>query len=73
MRPGTIRENAKAKAAATERSEPLRAVLAPMAAAGMSLRQMAQALYGAGTATANGEALSPSQVKRHLQRLGLAD
>jgi hypothetical protein len=42
-----------------------------MAAAGMSLRQMAEALYGAGTTTAHGEALSPTQVKRHLQRLGL--
>lgn len=71
VRPGTIRENAKAKAAAADRSEALRPVLAPMAAAGMSLRQMAQALYGAGTATANGEALSPTQVRRHLERLGL--
>jgi hypothetical protein len=70
-RPGTIRENAKAKAAAADRSESLRAVLAPMAAARMSLRAMAQALYGAGTTTANGEALSPTQVRRHLQRLGL--
>jgi DNA invertase Pin-like site-specific DNA recombinase len=72
-RPGTLKENARAKAAAAGRSEALRAVLAPMAAAGMSLRQMAEALYGAGTTTANGEALSPSQVKRHLQRLSLAD
>lgn len=71
-RPGTIRENAKAKAAAAGRSEALRPVLAPMAAAGMSLRAMAQALYGAGTTTAAGEALSPTQVKRHLERLGLA-
>jgi DNA invertase Pin-like site-specific DNA recombinase len=71
-RPGTIRENAKAKAAAAGRSEALRPVLAPMAAAGMSLRAMAQALYGAGTTTAAGEALSPTQVKRHLGRLGLA-
>ena len=70
-RPGTIRENARAKAAAADRSEELRAVLAPMAAAGMSLRAMANALYGAGTATANGEALSPTQVRRHLERLGL--
>jgi putative Holliday junction resolvase len=70
-RPGTIRENARAKAAAADRSEALRPVLAPMAAAGMSLREMAHALYGAGTATANGEALSPTQVRRHLERLGL--
>ena len=70
-RPGTLRENARAKAAAADRSEALRPVLAPMAAAGMSLRAMAQALDAAGTRTANGEALSPTQVRRHLERLGL--
>lgn len=71
VRPGTIRENARAKAAAVDRSEALRPVLAPMVAAGMSLRQMAEALHGAGTKTASGEALSPTQVRRHLARLGL--
>ena len=70
-RPGTLRENAKAKAAATDRSEALRPILTPLAAAGMSLRAMAEALDAAGTRTAKGEALSPSQVKRHLERLGL--
>jgi DNA invertase Pin-like site-specific DNA recombinase len=71
-RPGTLRENAASKAAAAGRSEALRAVLAPMAAAGMSLRQMAEALYGAGTRTAAGQPLSPTQVRRHLERLELA-
>lgn len=71
-RPGTIKENARAKAAAADRSEALRPVLEPMASAGLSLRAMARALHAAGTRTANGEALSPTQVCRHLQRLGLA-
>lgn len=70
-RPGTLRENARAKAAAASRSEALRPILSAMASQGASLRAMAQALAAAGTTTAKGEALSPSQVKRHLGRLGL--
>ena len=70
-RPGTLRENAAAKARAAAEAEKLRAVLAPMAAAGMSLRAMGQALAGAGTLTRTGAPLGPSQVARVLQRLGL--
>jgi len=36
-----------------------------------AVRAMAQALAAAGTTTAAGEPLSPSQIKRHLGRLGL--
>jgi DNA invertase Pin-like site-specific DNA recombinase len=71
-RPGTIRENAAARERATAEAEKLRAVLAPMAAAGMSLRAMGQALAGAGTVTRTGAPLGPSQVARILDRLGLA-
>jgi DNA invertase Pin-like site-specific DNA recombinase len=71
-RPGTLRENAASKAAAAGRSEALRPILAAMAAQGASLRAMAQALAAAGTTTANGQPLSPTQVRRHLERLGLA-
>ena len=71
LRPGTLRENARAKEAAASRSEALRPILAPLAAEGASFGAMALALYDAGTRTAKGEALSRSAVKRHLQRLGL--
>ena len=71
LRPGTLRENARAKQAAASRSEALRPILAPRFAEGASFGAMAQALYAAGTRTAKGEALSRSAVKRHLQRLGL--
>lgn len=71
IRPNTIRENARAKAAAVTRSEALRPILAAMHSQGASLRAMAQALAAAGTTTAAGEPLSPSQIKRHLGRLGL--
>jgi DNA invertase Pin-like site-specific DNA recombinase len=71
LRPGTLRENARAKEAAADRSEALRPTLARLAAEGASYGEMARALYDAGTRTAKGEALSRSAVKRHLQRLGL--
>jgi DNA invertase Pin-like site-specific DNA recombinase len=71
IRPGTIRENIAAKARATDSAERLRGVLAPMAAAGMSLPAMSAALAGAGKVTKNGRPLSPTQVSRLLQRLGL--
>lgn len=71
-RPGTLRENARAKAAAADRSESLRPILQALQAQGASLRAMAQALAAAGTTTAAGLPLSPSQVRRHLERLGLA-
>ena len=68
-RPGTIRENAAAKARAAAEAEKLRAALAPMLAAGMSLRAMAQALAGAGKTTRTGAPLGPSQVSRIVCRL----
>jgi hypothetical protein len=43
-----------------------------MAAQGASLRAMAGALAAAGTRTAAGQPLSPTQVRRHLERLELA-
>jgi DNA invertase Pin-like site-specific DNA recombinase len=71
LRAGTLRENARAKEAAADRSEALRPTLAPLAAAGASYGAMARALYAAGIRTAKGEALSRSAVKLHLERLGL--
>ena len=71
LRPGTLKENARAKEAAAARSEALRPTLARLAAEGASFGAMAQALYADGTRTAKGEALSRSAVKRHLERLGL--
>ncbi len=70
-RPGTLKENARTRAAAIDRAEQLRPLLAPMAAQGASLREMAQTLAAAGTTTAKGNPLSPTQIKRHLRSLGL--
>jgi len=42
-----------------------------MVAQGASLRAMAGALAAAGTRTASGQPFSPTQVRRHLERLGL--
>ena len=50
-------------------AEPL---LEALAAKGASLREMAQALAGAGRRTRNGQSLSPTQVRRLLDRLGLS-
>jgi DNA invertase Pin-like site-specific DNA recombinase len=71
IRPGTITRNDAAKDRATADAERLRPVLAPMVAAGLSLRAMAQALAGAGTVTRTGAPLGPSQVARILERLEL--
>ena len=71
LRPGTITRNDAARDRATAESERLRPVLEPMAARGESLRAMAEALAGLGITTRTGQALSPSGVKNHLQRLGL--
>lgn len=70
-RPGTLRENARTKAAALEQSEQLRPLLAPMEAQGASLREMSAALAAEGTTTKKGNPLSADQIKRHLRRLGL--
>ena len=71
LRPGTLRHNTAAKERATREAEKLRGVLRPMAAAGLSLRDMAAALEGAGKTTKAGNQLSPTQVKRLLERLGI--
>ena len=73
IRPGTIKENARAKEQAAKRSEQLRPVLTAMTAQGASLREMAAALASAGTTTAKGLPLSASGVKNHLLRLGLLE
>jgi DNA invertase Pin-like site-specific DNA recombinase len=71
LRAGTITRNDAAKDRASHGSEALRPLLAPMVAAGYSLRKMSEALAAGGTTTRTGKPLSPSGVKNHLQRLGL--
>jgi hypothetical protein len=73
LRPGTITRNDAAKERAAAEAEDLRPLLAPMVAAGYSLRRIAQALAvaGKGTVTRSGSPLSPSGVKNLLQRLEL--
>jgi DNA invertase Pin-like site-specific DNA recombinase len=71
IRPNTITRNDAAKAKATAAAEALRPLLAPMASAGYSLRQMAAALAAAGKVTRNGQPLSASTVRLQLERLGL--
>ena len=44
----------------------------PWTPRGASLQAMAGALAAAGIRTAAGQPLSPTQVRRHLERLGLA-
>ena len=71
LRANTITRNDAARERAQAGAERLRPVLAPMAAAGMSLREMSAALAAAGTTTKAGNPLSPSSVKLQLERLGL--
>jgi hypothetical protein len=72
LRPNTITRNDAAKERAAADAETLRPLLAPMVAAGYSLRRMSQALAAAGKTTRNGSPLSASTVALQLQRLGLA-
>lgn len=72
LRANTATRNDAARERAQAGTERLRPVLAALQAQGASLRDMAQALAQAGTTTRNGKPLSPSSVKLHLQRLGLA-
>ena len=71
LRPNTAKGNAAAKAKAQQEAEKLRGVLTPMVQAGQPLRVIAEALAGAGKTTKNGQPLSPTQVKRLIERLGL--
>jgi hypothetical protein len=64
--------NDAARDRANGEAEKLRGVLAPMVAAGMSLRQMGAALAGAGKRNRKGEPLAAVQVSRILSRLALA-
>ena len=59
------------RGAAVQRAESLRGVLAPMVAAGQSLRQMADALNAAGHKTERGSQWSHKTVGRVVQRLEL--
>lgn len=72
LRPNTITRNDAARDHAQAAAEALRPLLAPMAAQGYSLRQMADALAAAGTTSRTGRPLGPSVVRAHLQRLRLA-
>ena len=71
IRPNTITRNDAAKERAQAEAEQLRPLLTALKAQGASLREMAQALAGAGRTTRNGQPLSPSTVKLQLERLGL--
>ena len=71
LRANTRTRNDEARDRAQAGTERLRPVLAPMAAAGMSLREMSAALAAAGTTTKAGNPWSPSTVKLALERLGL--
>lgn len=71
LRPGTLRSNEAAKSKAASDAERLRPVLAPMVAAGMSLRAIGHALAAAGTVNRKGSPLAAVQVARLLDRLEL--
>lgn len=72
LRPGTIKSNAAAREKAAAGAESLRPLLAALRSQGATLRQMGEALAGAGRTTRNNQPLSPTQIKRLLQRLDLA-
>ena len=70
-REAAAKQSSARRERATAEAEPLRGVLAPMVAAGMTYRAMAQALAGAGKVSSTAKPLAPAQVGRILQRLGL--
>ncbi len=72
VRPNTITRNDGAKAKAAAEAEQLRPLLEALKAKGASLREMVQALAGAGCTTRSGKPLSASTVRLQLQRLGLS-
>jgi len=69
LRAKTLKENAAAKAKAQQEAEKLRGVLEPLIAARKPLRAIALALAGAGITTKHGNTLSPTQVRRLVERL----
>lgn len=72
LRSGTLKTNDAARAKAAAEAENLRPLLVALQSQGATLRQMGEALAGAGRTTRNGQPLSPTQIKRLLQRLALA-
>lgn len=71
LRANTATRNDAARDRATAEAENLRPLLAPMVAAGYSLRAMAQALAKGGTLNRKGQPLAAVQVGRLLDRLEL--
>lgn len=71
LRAGTLTRNDAARERATAEAEALRPLLAPMVAAGYSLRRMAEALAAGGRTNAKGAPLAAVQVARLLDRLEL--
>jgi DNA invertase Pin-like site-specific DNA recombinase len=71
LRASTRKRNDQARDAAAAASEKLRRTLEALQRDGASYRAMARALADIGHTGRTGEALSPSQISRHLQRLGL--
>ena len=71
LRAGTLTRNDAARNRATAEAEALRPLLAPMVAAGYSLRLMAEALAKGGTVNSKGSPLAAVQVARLLDRLEL--
>ncbi len=69
VRPNTLKENARTKAKAQQEADKLHGVLTAMIEAKEPLRAIAEALAGAGKTTKNGQLLSPTQIKRLLERL----
>jgi hypothetical protein len=68
MKEGTPKDSRNSIIPASAATSPL---LETLQAKGATLREMAAALANVGTTTRNGQPLSPSGVKNHLQRLGL--
>jgi DNA invertase Pin-like site-specific DNA recombinase len=71
LRPSTQLRNKRSQDAAIAASEKLREFLVPLFQERATYREMGKALHKHGFKTRRGEALSPSQIRRHLQRLGL--
>jgi len=71
LRRNTIERNVAARERANSDAEALRPLLMPMASAGYSLRQMADALALAGRTNSKGSPLAPVQIARLLKRLEL--
>ncbi len=69
LRDKTMKRNEVIKADAQKRAQKVAAMVVPMRDAGKSLREIAEALNGAGVQTARGGKWQASQVMRTLERL----